>query len=54
MALTGLDIYKHLPKTNCKKCGFPTCLAFAMQVAAKKAGLDQCPDMTEEGREALE
>ena len=30
MALTGLQIYKQLPKTNCKDCGFPTCLAFAM------------------------
>ena len=35
MALTGLDIYKLLPKTNCKKCGRPTCLAFAMQLAQK-------------------
>ncbi|HID74868.1 MAG TPA: hypothetical protein EYP56_02610, partial [Planctomycetaceae bacterium] len=24
MALTGLEIYKQLPKTNCKDCGFPT------------------------------
>ncbi len=30
MALTGLEIFKLLPKTNCKKCGMPTCLAFAM------------------------
>ncbi len=43
MALTGLDIYKLLPKTNCKKCGRPTCLAFAMQLAQKKASLDECP-----------
>ena len=33
MALTGLEIYKLLPKTNCKECGFPTCLAFAMKLA---------------------
>ena len=33
MALTGLQIYKFLPKSNCKKCGFPTCLAFAMALA---------------------
>jgi len=50
MALTGLDIYKHLPKTNCRKCGFPTCLAFAMQIAAKKASLEQCPDISEEAK----
>ena len=54
MALTALDIYKHLPKSNCAKCGCPTCLAFSMQIAAKKAGLDQCPEITEEGRAALE
>lgn len=54
MALSGLDIYKLLAKTNCKKCGFPTCLAFAMQLAAKKASLDQCPSVSEEARRALE
>ena len=43
MALTGLDIYKKLPKENCKECGVPTCLAFAMKVAAGQATLEQCP-----------
>ena len=52
MALSGLEIYKLLPKTNCKKCGFPTCLAFAMQLAAKKVPLDKCPDVTEEVKKA--
>jgi len=54
MALTGLDIYKLLPKTNCKKCGFPTCLAFAMALATKKVSLDKCPDVTEETKQILE
>ena len=54
MALKALDIFKNLPKTNCGKCGHPTCLAFAMQMAAKKADLDDCPDVTAEGRAALE
>ncbi|HID10321.1 MAG TPA: acetyl-CoA decarbonylase/synthase complex subunit gamma [Candidatus Latescibacteria bacterium] len=54
MALTALEIYKHLPKTNCRECGFPTCLAFAMQLAAKRASLDQCPYVTEEAKAALE
>jgi len=53
MALTGLEIYKLLPKTNCKKCGFPTCLAFAMALAAKKASLEQCPDVSEETKKIL-
>jgi len=54
MALSGLEIYKLLPKTNCKKCGFPTCLAFAMQLAAKKVSLDKCPYVSEEAKKALE
>ncbi|UCB57748.1 MAG: acetyl-CoA decarbonylase/synthase complex subunit gamma [Candidatus Omnitrophota bacterium] len=54
MALSGLDIYKLLPKTNCKECGFPTCLAFAMQIAAKKVELSKCPYVSEEAKQALE
>ena len=45
MALTGLDIYKKLPKENCKECGVPTCLAFAMKVAAGQESLDKCPKL---------
>jgi acetyl-CoA decarbonylase/synthase, CODH/ACS complex subunit gamma len=54
MALTGLQIYKFLPKTNCKKCGYPTCLAFAMKLAQKGAELSACPDISEEGKAALD
>ncbi|MDD5436521.1 MAG: acetyl-CoA decarbonylase/synthase complex subunit gamma [Candidatus Omnitrophica bacterium] len=54
MALTGLDIYKLLPKTNCKECGFATCLAFAMALAQKKVSLDKCPSITAQAKEALE
>ncbi|MHC4882074.1 MAG: acetyl-CoA decarbonylase/synthase complex subunit gamma [Planctomycetota bacterium] len=54
MALTGLDIFKLLPKTNCKKCGMPTCLAFAMQLAQKRAELDACPCVSEEARQTLD
>ena len=54
MALSGLEIYKHLPKTNCKDCGFPTCLAFAMKMATKQVSLDKCPHVTEAGKAALE
>jgi len=53
MALTGLDIFKLLPKTNCKKCEFPTCLAFAMAMANGKASLDNCPDVSPEAKETL-
>ena len=54
MALSGLDIYKLLPRTNCKKCGFQTCLAFAMQLAKKTVPLDKCPLVTAEVRAVLE
>lgn len=51
--VTGIDIYKLLPRTNCGDCNFPTCMAFAMQVAAKKAALDQCPHVSAEAQSAL-
>ena len=53
MALTGMQIYKNLPKTNCKDCGLPTCMAFAMQVAAKQRSLTDCPHIQEEAKTAL-
>jgi len=53
MALTGLEIFKLLPKTNCKKCGMPTCLAFAMALAQKRAKLEDCPDVSDEAKEKL-
>ncbi len=54
MALTAMDIYKQLPKTNCGDCGIPTCLAFAMKLAQGQASLDECPHVTEEAAAALE
>lgn len=54
MALKALDIFKLLPKTNCKKCGCPTCLAFAMKLAQKQASLEQCPDVSAESKSQLE
>ena len=54
MALSGIQIYKLLPQTNCKECGFPTCLAFAMKLAAKQADLSACPDVSEESKAKLE
>ena len=54
MAFSGLDIYKLLPKTNCRECGFPTCLAFAMQLAKKAVDLAKCPHLSQEVKKALE
>ena len=53
MALTGIQIYKLLPQTNCGECGVPTCLAFAMSLAAGKAELAACPYVTEEAKAEL-
>lgn len=54
MGLTGLEIYKQLPKTNCKECGSATCLVFAMALAGGKASLDACPHLSEEARSSLD
>jgi acetyl-CoA decarbonylase/synthase complex subunit gamma len=53
MALSGIQIYKLLPQTNCKECGFPTCLAFAMKLAAKQVELSACPYVSDESKEQL-
>jgi acetyl-CoA decarbonylase/synthase complex subunit gamma len=53
MALTGIEIFKLLPKTNCGDCGVPTCLAFAMSLAAGKAELSKCPHVSEEAKSKL-
>ena len=53
MALTGVQIFKLLPKTNCKKCGFPTCLAFAMKLAQAGVDISACPDVSEEAKATL-
>jgi acetyl-CoA decarbonylase/synthase complex subunit gamma len=53
MALSGIEIYKLLPKTNCKECGFPTCMAFALKLAAKQVELASCPYVSEEAKAEL-
>ena len=54
MALSGLQIYKLLPQTNCKECNFPTCMAFAMKLAAKQAELSACPYVSDAAKSQLE
>ena len=53
MPLTGIEIFKLLPKTNCGECGVPTCLAFAMNLAAGKAELTACPHVSDEAKAQL-
>jgi acetyl-CoA decarbonylase/synthase, CODH/ACS complex subunit gamma len=53
MALTGLDIFKLLPRTNCGECGVPTCMAFAMKLAAKNADLAACPYASDAAKQKI-
>lgn len=53
MALSGMEIFKLLPKTNCRECGLPTCIAFAMSLAADKIELSACPYVSDEVKEKL-
>lgn len=46
--LNPLEIYKLLPKTNCKECGFLSCLAFASALTTADAEPKQCPYLDEE------
>ena len=55
MALTGMQVYKSLPKdhANCGDCGFPTCMAFAMQVAAKQKAMTDCPHLSDDAKSEM-
>ena len=53
MALSGIQIYKLLPQTNCRECNFPTCLAFAMKLAAKQVELSACPYVSDASKKQL-
>ena len=53
MALNGIQIFKLTPKTNCKECGSPTCMAFSMKVAQGAAKIEDCPHMSEEALATL-
>ena len=51
--VSAIELYKATSKTNCKECGFPTCLAFATRVIVEKKPLTSCPYLSEETREDL-
>ena len=53
MALTGIQILKMLPKKNCGECKIPTCLAFAMKVAAGQVDIGECPYVDEAVKETI-
>jgi ArsR family metal-binding transcriptional regulator len=49
-----LEILKLLPKTNCRKCGQPTCTVFALRAAEGIKGPEDCPELKEDKRAMLE
>ena len=48
-----LEVLKLLPKTNCKECGEPTCMVFAVRVIEGAKDHSNCPALSEEKKEAL-
>jgi ArsR family metal-binding transcriptional regulator len=48
-----LEVYKLLPKTNCRKCGLQTCLAFASGLLSGAGKPKDCPGLGEDGMAAL-
>ncbi|MCU0589515.1 MAG: DUF3786 domain-containing protein [Syntrophobacteraceae bacterium] len=46
--LTPMHLYRLTPRTNCRECGFETCLAFATQVIVGQGDLDLCPYLDQE------
>jgi ArsR family metal-binding transcriptional regulator len=48
-----IEILQLLPRTNCRQCGQPTCMAFAAQMADGGRSVEQCPDLVEADRTAL-
>ncbi|MGC1403814.1 MAG: (Fe-S)-binding protein [Thermodesulfobacteriota bacterium] len=47
------EVLKMLPKTNCRECGEPTCMVFAVAVTEGVKGAEDCPPMSNESREKL-
>lgn len=58
--LSGLQIFKYLPaakkmpESNCKECGFSTCMAFALKLAKNQAEIGLCPYVCKELKEMFE
>ncbi|MBR1943789.1 hypothetical protein IJ843_08655 [bacterium] len=52
--LSGLQVFKYLPaskkaeNSNCKKCGFPTCMSYALKLAKGQSDIELCPYAPEE------
>jgi acetyl-CoA decarbonylase/synthase complex subunit gamma len=49
--LSPIDVYKLLPKTNCKECGQENCMAFATKIVNREVNIDQCPPLLKKENE---
>jgi ArsR family metal-binding transcriptional regulator len=48
-----IEILKRLPRTNCRKCGLPTCMVFAARAVEGITGADDCPELSPAAHAAL-
>ena len=44
-----LALHAALPQTQCTRCGYPDCAAYARAIAAGEAAINQCPPGGQEG-----
>jgi acetyl-CoA decarbonylase/synthase complex subunit gamma len=49
--LSPIDVYKLLPKTNCKECGQENCMAFATKMVNREVTLDSCKPLLKKENE---
>ena len=49
--LSPIDVYKLLPKINCKECGQDNCMAFATKIVNREVNIDQCPPLLKKENE---
>jgi acetyl-CoA decarbonylase/synthase complex subunit gamma len=49
--LSPIDVYKLLPKINCKECGVDNCMAFATKIVNREINIDQCPPLLKKENE---
>jgi len=45
-----MEVYQLLPKTNCKKCGYPSCMAFAVALLGREVKIEDCTPLVEESK----
>lgn len=46
--ISPIDVYKLLPRTNCRECGEPNCMAFATRVVNGELTIENCPPLLKE------